>query len=34
MCMKFYDDIKSLYLETDTPGAGLGAALPTADMGR
>ena len=27
MCMKFYDDTKPLYLETDTYGVGLGAAL-------
>ena len=27
MCMKFYDDTKPLYLETDTSGVGLGAAL-------
>ena len=27
MCMKFYDDTKLLYLETDTSGIGLGAAL-------
>ena len=27
MCMKFYDDTKPLYLETDTSGIGLGAAL-------
>ena len=27
MCMKFYDDTKLLYLETDTSGVGLGAAL-------
>ena len=27
MCMKFYNDTKPLYLETDTPGVGLGAAL-------
>ena len=26
-CMKFYDDTKLLYIETDVPGAGLGAAL-------
>ena len=25
--MKFYDDTKLLYLETDTSGVGLGAAL-------
>ena len=25
--MKFYDDTKPLYLETDTSGIGLGAAL-------
>ena len=27
MCMKFYDDTKPLYLETDVSGIGLGAAL-------
>ena len=27
MCMKFYDDTKTLYLETDAPGVCLGAAL-------
>ena len=27
MCMKFYNDTKSLYAETDTSGVGLGAAL-------
>ena len=27
MCIKFYDDTKPLYLETDAPGIGLGAAL-------
>ena len=27
MCMKFYDDTKLLYLETDTSSVGLGAAL-------
>ena len=27
ICMKFYDDIKPLYLETDTSRVGLGAAL-------
>ena len=27
MCMKFYDDTKALYLETDVSGIGLGAAL-------
>ena len=27
MCMKFYDDIKPLYLKTDASGIGLGAAL-------
>ena len=27
MCLKFYDDTKPLYLETDTSGVGLGAAL-------
>ena len=27
ICMKFYDDTKLLYLETDTSGVGLGAAL-------
>ena len=27
MCMKFYDNSKPLYLETDVSGIGLGAAL-------
>ena len=27
MCMKFYDDAKMLYLETDISRVGLGAAL-------
>ena len=27
MCMKFYDDTKTLYLETDTSRVGLGGAL-------
>ena len=27
MCMKFYDDTKPLYLETDASRVGLGAAL-------
>ena len=27
MCMKFYNDTKPLYLETDTSGVGLSAAL-------
>ena len=27
MCMKFYDDTKPLYLETDASGVGLGSAL-------
>ena len=27
MCMKFYDDAKPLYHETDGSGVGLGAAL-------
>ena len=27
MCMKFYDDTKPLYLETDTSRVGLGATL-------
>ena len=27
MCMKFYDDTKPFYLETDTSGVGLGTAL-------
>ena len=27
VCMKFYDDSKSLYLETDASGVSLGAAL-------
>ena len=28
MCMKFYNDAKPLYLETDVSGVGLGTALP------
>ena len=31
--MKFYDDTKPLYLETDTSGVGLGAALLQAQEG-
>ena len=27
ICMKFYDDTKPLYLETDASGVGLGTAL-------
>ena len=27
VCMKFYDEMQSLYLETETSGIGLGAAL-------
>ena len=27
VCMKFYDDTKLLYLETDASGVGLGAAI-------
>ena len=27
VCMKFFDDTKLLYLETDASGVGLGAAL-------
>ena len=27
VCMKFYDDTKPLYLETDASGVGLGGAL-------
>ena len=27
MCMKFYDDTKPLYLETDASGVGLGTTL-------
>ena len=27
MCMKFYDDSKPLYFETDTSGVGFGVAL-------
>ena len=30
MCMRFYDDTKPLYLETDASRVGLGAALPQA----
>ena len=26
-CVKFYDDTKSLYIETDASGVGLGTAL-------
>ena len=26
-CMKFYDETKTLYIETDAPGVGLGADL-------
>ena len=27
VCMKFYDETKPLYIETDASGVGLGAAL-------
>ena len=33
MCMKFYDDTKSLCLKTDASGVGLGSG-PTTDTGR
>ena len=33
MCMKFYDDAKLLYLETDATGVGLGVALLQMDKG-
>ena len=29
MCMKFYDDTKPLYLETDASGVGLGVDTTT-----